>query len=228
MRVPGACGGPGGKLIVGVVSSVLVVMAAACSSSGESSDTLDPLQGTPGDTGSVTTTLGGPVPTGPATVDPASAGSGFVSVHVEVANVGIDETVSLDRASVRRDELDPLSLDATCSALDGGDAMTLSVIDLRRLATGGQVVSAALRTDEPATSPGEFEGTVEIADASQLTTSYDSMIIVDEGGWSGSFEGVAEDGGVASGTFVCSQQAIAPTTTIAIDEGEEVPDTTSP
>jgi hypothetical protein len=160
MRVAGACGGPGGKLIVGVVSSVLVVMAAACSSSGESSDTLDPLQGTPGDTGSVTTTLGGPVPTGPATVDPASAGSGFVSVHVEVANVGIDETVSLDRASVRRDELDPLSLDATCSALDGGDAMTLSVIDLRRLATGGQVVSAALRTDEPATSRGEFEGTV--------------------------------------------------------------------
>ena len=96
------------------------------------------------------------------------------------------------------------------------------MIDLRRLATGGQVVSAALRTDEPATSPGEYEGTVEIADASQLTTSYESMIIVDEGGWSGSFEGVADDGGVASGTFVCSQQAIAPTTTIAIDEGEEV------
>jgi len=228
MRVAGACGGPGGKLIVGVVSGVLIVTAAACSSGGESSDTLDPLQGTPGDTGSVTTTLGGPAPTGPATVDPASAGSGFVSVHVEVANAGIDETVSLDRASVRRDELDPLSLDATCSALDGGDAMTLSVIDLRRLATGGQVVSAALRTDEAATSPGEYEGTVEIADASQLTRSYDSMIIVDEGGWSGSFEGVADDGGVASGTFVCSQQAIAPTTTIAIDEGEEVPDTTTP
>jgi hypothetical protein len=228
MRVAGACGGPGGKLIVGVVSGVLLVMAAACSSSsGESSDTLDPLQGTPGDTGSATT-LAGPAPTGPATVDPASAGAGFVSVHVEVANAGIDETVSLDRASVRRDELDPLSLDATCSALDGGDAIALSVIDLRRLATGGQVVSAALRTDEPATSPGEYEGTVEIADASQLTTSYDSMIIVDEGGWSGSFEGIAENGGVASGTFVCSQQAIAPTTTIAIDEGEEVPDTTSP
>ena len=227
MRVAGACGGPGGKLIVGIVSGVLLVVTAACSSSGESSDTLDPLQGTPGDTGSATT-LGGPAPTGPATVDPASAGSGFVSVHVEVANAGIDETVSLDRASVRRDELDPLSLDATCSALDGGDAMTLSVIDLRRLATGGNVVSAALRTDEPASSPGEYEGTVEIADASQLTTSYDSMIIVDEGGWSGSFEGVADDGGVASGTFVCSQVAIAPTTTIAIDEGEEVPDTTSP
>ena len=198
-------------------------MAAA----GRPSDTLDPLEGTPGDTGSVTT-LGGPAPTGPATVDPATAGSGFVSVHVEVANAGIDETVSLDRASVRRDELDPLSLDATCSALDGGEALTLSVIDLRRLATGGQVVSAAVRTDQAATSPGEYDGMVEIADAGQLTTSYESTIVVDEGGWSGSFEGVAEDGGVASGTFVCSQQAIAPSTTVVIEVGEEIPESTEP
>ena len=227
MRVARACGGPGGKLIIRVASGVLIVLATACGSNGESSDTLDPLQGTPGDTGSVTT-LGGPAPTGPATVDPASAGSGFVSVHVEVATAGIDETVSLDRASVRRDELDPLSLDATCSALDGGEPLALSVIDLRRLATGSQVVSAAVRTDEAATSPGEYDGTVEIADAGQLTRSYESTIVVDEGGWSGSFEGLAEDGGVAKGEFVCSQQAIAPTTTVAIDEGEEVPDTTAP
>ena len=227
MRVARACGGPGGKLIFRIASGLLIVVATACGSSGESSDTLDPLQGTPGDTGSVTT-LGGPAPTGPATVDPAAAGAGFVSVHVEVANAGIDETVSLDRASVRRDELDPLSLDATCSALDGGDAMALSVIDLRRLASGGQVVSAAVRTDEAATSPGEYDGTVEIADASQLTTSYESTIVVDEGGWSGSFEGVDERGGVAKGTFVCSQQAIAPTTTIAIEVGEEVPETSAP
>ena len=227
MRVARACGGLGGKLIIRVVSGVLIAVATACGGSGESSDTLDPLEGTPGDTGSVTT-LGGPAPTGPSTLDPATAGSGFVSVHVQVANAGIDETVSLDRASVRRDELDPLSLDATCSVLDGGEALTLSVIDLRRLGSGSQVVSAALRTDEAATSPGEYDGTVEIADASQLTTSYESTIVLDEGGWSGSFEGVDENGGVASGTFVCSQQAIAPTTTVALDEGEEVPETSEP
>ena len=86
-------------------------------------------------------------PSAPTTLDPALAGSGFVSIHVRLPAVGVDETISLDRALVHADALDPVSLDATCTTLDGGDGLSVSVVDLRRLGAGSRLVSAALRVD---------------------------------------------------------------------------------
>ena len=212
-------------------AAVLLALAlvSGCSGDGESAVTMDPLVGTPGDTGGTTATTPttpAVATTTPASMDVASAAAGFVSVTVQVASEGIDETLALDRAVVPPGELDPLNLDASCSALDGGDPMALSIIDLRRLAAGSHLLSAALRTEEPATAPGEYEGTLEIADAEQLTTSFNVAVLVDEGGRSGSFQGNDEDGNVASGTFVCADQPIDTTTsTVPVDVGEEVPET---
>ena len=46
------------------------------------------------------------------TVDPATAGTGFVSIQVRLPASGVDETLALDRATVSADALDPVSLDA--------------------------------------------------------------------------------------------------------------------
>ena len=208
--------------------AAIVAMLAACGGNGQSSDTLDPLQGDPGDTGASVGTIAGPASTGPATVAPAEAGSGFVTMHVRVAGEGIDESLSLDRGSVRAADLAPLSLNATCTALDGGTSHTVSVIDLRRLGTDSRLVSATLRVDEEGIAAGEYEGTLELADTQQNTTAYDATVVLDEGGWSGTFEGTDDSGNVADGTFLCSAQPVAvTTTTIPADEGEEVPDSLS-
>ena len=66
-------------------------------------------------------------------VDPASAGSGFVSIGVQVASAGIAETLSLDRSTVAADALDAVTLDAICTPLDGGDpasGVRVAVVDL--------------------------------------------------------------------------------------------------
>lgn len=206
-----------------------MLLCGACGGDGASDDTLDPLVGTPGDTSTGESTVAGPASTDVAAIDPAEAGSGFVSLSVQVASEGIDETLTLDRSSVRAADLDPLGLDATCSALDGGDVLTVSVIDLRRLAAGSQLVSATLRSAEPVAGPGEYEGFVELADVEQLTTTYGATIVVDDGASTGSFEGTDDSGNVASGTFTCSVEPVSTTTTTLLtDEGEEVPETSGP
>jgi len=206
---------------------LLMLGVGGCSGEGESTNTMDPLEGTPGDTGGTTATSSAVPTTAPVSVDVAPAAAGFVSVTVQVASEGIDETLALDRAVVPPGELDPLNLDASCSALDGGEPVTLSIIDLRRLGAGSRLLSARLRTEEPATAPGEYDGTLEIADAEQLTTTFNVAVLVDEGGRSGSFQGNDEDGNVASGAFVCADQPTdTTTTTIPVDGGEEVPETT--
>jgi hypothetical protein len=202
------------------LAALAVLAVAACGETAESDDTMAPIQGAPGDTGGTTPTMA-PV----ATTTPVSAGSdgataGFVSVTVQVASEGIDETLALDRAGIAT--LDPLNLNASCTALDGGDPVALSVIDLRRLATGSQLLSVVLRTDEPATAPGEYPAHLEIADAEQVTTTYDVTLMLDEGGSSGTFQGTDEAGNVASGSFVCAAQPVDTTTTIPPDPGEEV------
>ena len=127
------CGGPGGRTIAATAVVALAVLAGC--SGGSSGDTLSPINGSAGTAAAVTTPSGsGPTP-GTA-VDAASAGSGFVQVQVQVGSTGVNETLSLDRATVRKDSLDPASLNATCTPLDGGDTskgIDVTVVDLRTL-----------------------------------------------------------------------------------------------
>ncbi|MGH9271833.1 MAG: hypothetical protein ACRDZ2_11220, partial [Ilumatobacteraceae bacterium] len=133
----------------------------------------------------------------------------------------------IDRAAIPVADLDPLNLNASCSALDGGDPIALSVIDLRRLGAGSRLVSVELHTEEPATAPGEYAAVLEIADDEQLTTSFDVTLQLDEGGRSGVFQGNDGAGNVASGSFVCADQPVDATpTTVPIDPGEQVPEPT--
>lgn len=209
-------------------AGALVLLVAACGGTGQSTDTLDPLSGPQGDTGAAAAaTLAGPATTGATEIDPAQAGSGFVSLSVSVATEGIDETLALDRASVRAEDLDPLSLNAACSTLDGGDVLSVAVIDLRRLATGSRLVSATVTTDDPLTGPGEYPGAVEIADIEQQTMRFAAMVTVADGAGFGGFEGEDGAGNLVTGSFVCADQPIAaPPTTFAADIGEEVPGST--
>ena len=211
-----------------VLASLTMATVAlfGCGDSEASDDTMAPIEGAPGDTG-------GTAPTVPdvVTTPPASAGVGgavgFVSVNVQVASEGVDETLAIDRAAIPAADLDPLNLNASCSALDGGDPISVSVIDLRRLGAGSRLVSVELHTEEPATAAGEHAAILEIADIEQLTTSFEVTLQLDEGGRSGSFEGTDDAGNVASGSFVCADQPVDTTTTIPLDPGEEVPEPTT-
>ncbi len=172
-----------------------------------------------------------PVTTGPAgtSVDPSTAGAGFVSIGVQVASAGIAETISLDRSSVPAASLDPVSLDATCTPLDGGDpaaGVVVSVVDLRRLA-GDQLVSAVLRFGDAA--PGDHDMTLELGDANQVATSYTGTVTVADDGMAGTFQGADGGGTPVSGSFACAAEAIATTTTLVpLDAGEEVPEGETP
>ncbi|CAN5845827.1 MAG: hypothetical protein ACR2HP_04915 [Ilumatobacteraceae bacterium] len=204
-----------------------LVLLAGCGGDGGAADTLAPIEGAAGDTGGTTATPPTLSMTTAGAVD-AGAAAGFVSVTVQVASAGIDETLALDRASVPATALDPLNLDATCSALDGGDPVALSIIDLRRLAAGSRLVSAALHTEEPATAPGEHAGRLKIADAEQLTTDYEVAIQVTDGGRSGTFGGSDEGGNPISGSWVCADEPVAPpSTSIQPVPSEPEPDGTS-
>ena len=117
------------------------------------------------------------IPTAPA----GPAGSGFVSFQVRLGASGIDEAIALDRATVAESQLDPISLDAYCTALDGGDGYVASVTDLRRLSTGSRIVSVVLRIEADVPGPGTYEGTLDVGDAQQTTTRYSGPVTLDEG-----------------------------------------------
>lgn len=209
-------------------ATVAVAMAAAvlggCGDDDSASNTLIPLDGAPGASGPDATSTGDVEVSVDTAVDPAQAGVGFVSIQVRLPSAGIDETLSLDRATLRADALNPVSLDATCTALDGGDGMTVSVVDLNRLAAGSRLVSAALRTAGPPTA-GTHDVTLDVGAADQVTTTYTGTVELTDGGWSGTFETADAAGNAASGTFVCSDAPIATTTAPPDTGGEEVPDT---
>lgn len=158
-----------------------------------------------------------------------ATGSGFVSIDVQVASTGIDESISLDRATLPTSALDPVSLDATCSPLDGADpegGVVVSVVDLRRLA-GSRLVSAVLRYGDAAA--GEHDMILEIGSAEQVTTVYTGSVDVAEGGLAGTFDGVDAGGTPVTGSFACAAEAIVTTTTgVPLDAGEEVPDGSVP
>jgi hypothetical protein len=222
------CGGPGGRTIA--AAAVVALAALAGCSGGSSGDTLSPINGSAGTSPAVTAPAGsGPTP-GTA-LDPASAGSGFVQVQVQVGASGVDETLSLDRATVRKDSLDPVSLDATCTPLDGGDTsqgVDVTVVDLRRLGSS-QVISAALHIDGPPTA-GEHDATLQLGGKDQSTTSYTGTVELDDGGLGGTIKMTDAAGNQLTGSFACAAAPL-PTTTAVPDTGgdnEAVPDTPAP
>jgi hypothetical protein len=223
------CAWPGGRTIAATVVVALAVVAGC--TGGSSGDTLSPIDGSAGTAPAVTTPSGsGPTPG--AAVDPASAGSGFVQVQVQVGSTGVNETLSLDRATVSKDSLDPASLNATCTPLDGGDTskgVDVTVVDLRRLAGGNQLISAELHVDG-APEQGEHEATLQLGAGDQKTTAYRGTVELADGGWGGTLEMTDAGGNSLTGSFACADQPL-PTTTAVPDTGgdnEAVPDTPAP
>lgn len=214
-----------GAVAAGVVAAVLI---GACGGDDSSDDTLGPLDVTSSASVPGVSPTGDVAASAQTTVDPAQAGSGFVSIQVRLPAVGVDETISLDRASVHADALDPVHLNATCTPLDGGDGLTVSVVDLRRLGAGARVVSAALRV-EGDTTAGPHDVTLDVSGADQVTTQYTGTVELADGAWSGTFEVADAAGTTASGNYVCSDVAVVTTTTApAVGGGEEVPGSEAP
>ncbi len=177
------CARPGGRTTAATVVVALTVLAG-CNGGSSDDATLSPINGSAGTVASVTTPSGSG-PTQGTTLDPATAGSGFVQVHVQVGATGVDETLSLDRATVKKAALDPATLNATCTPLDGGDTskgVDVTVVDLRRLASNDQLISAVLHV-EGAPEAGEHEATLKLGGANQTETAYQGTVDLAEGGW---------------------------------------------
>ncbi|MBA3606390.1 MAG: hypothetical protein M3487_00215 [Actinomycetota bacterium] len=214
------------RLLAGITGGVLV-MASSCSGGDDPSDTLGPLDTTaPASVG--TAVSAGSVATSGATTPSGPVGSGFVSIQIRLASSGIEEVIALDRATVAAADLVPISLDAGCTALDGGDGLDVAVTDLRRLSGGNRVISARLHVDPPTDAPGAYEGTLEIGDGQQVVTTYRGDVTLDEGMASGSFDVTDDSGGVATGSFVCAAQPVTTTTAPVSGGGEQVPGASAP
>ena len=221
------CGWPGGRTLAGAV--VALTLVTGCSSD-DSGDTLTPVDGDAGTVPAVTTPSGsGPTP-GTA-LDPATAGAGFVQVQVAVGATGVDETLSLDRATVKKDSLDPAILNATCTPLDGGDTsqgLDVTVVDLRRLGTY-RLISVVLHVDG-APKAGEHDATLQLGGSDQTTTAYTGTVELADGGAEGTLEMTDAAGNSLTGSFACAAEPL-PTTTAVPDTGgdnEAVPDTPAP
>lgn len=209
----------------GAAAGLVVVVVSSCAGDGDPSSTLGPLDSTAPVSGAGTGgTVGAPGgSTGPA----GPVGAGFVSIQVRLAASGVDEVISLDRATAAADELDSVSLDAGCTILDGGDGLDVAVTDLRRLSTGSRVVSARLHIDPPVDAPGVYDGSLEIGDGQQVVTTYTGAVTVADGLASGSFDVTDDRGGVATGSFVCAAEPVVTTTAPPLGGGEEVPGQTT-
>lgn len=191
--------------------ALAVATVGGCGSSESSDDTLPPV-GT-----FETTPASGPTVTTPISTAPSGpTGSGVVRIAVRLEGRGIVEELLLDRSTVTEAELDPIALDATCTAIDGGDegdGLTVSVVDLRRLRTGQRLLSATLVVPGEA-GPGEHTGTLEVGDAAQQTARFEGRVVIDQGAASGAFELQDSRGASATGAFACGADvASLPTTT---------------
>jgi hypothetical protein len=201
---------------------VAALVVAACADDDDTVDTLDPL-----DDGQSTVTEaateGSSTGTGSGSIAPPSsaafqaAGEGTVRIQVRLAASALDETLSLDRAKIPADELDPISLFASCTALDGaaatGGSYLVRVIDLRRLTSDNELVAAALSVDSLVEVPGAYDVTLELSDVTHTSTTYSGTLTVDRGLNAGTFEVVDERGGAATGSFSCTRPQPPPTTT---------------
>ena len=216
-------GGRGRGWIRGVLVAAFVL--AGCSDDDATDVTLGPLDAT-GVTTAGSSTDTAALAAGVSTTPPAgTAGAGYVSIQVRLPAAGIDETLSLDRATVSADALDPVNLDAFCTPLDGGAEMAASVVDLRRLSDGSRLISAALSIAGGVTA-GEHDATLVVSGADQSTTTFIGTAVLEDGGWSGTFEAADASGNAATGGFTCASAAVETTTTQPTGSGEEVPETT--
>ena len=191
-------------------------LAGSCSSDSTSDDTLGPLDGSAATATGIPTGTAPPDSAAPATPTPAAgpAGAGVVRLAVRLSSSGTDEILLLDRGTVAADQLDPVSLDAACTALDGGPGLTVSVIDLSRVTAGQRLLSASLRVDGDVAGAGDYTGMLEVGDADQQLTRFEGAVRVDEGLASGTFDLVDGAGNSATGSFACAaDQASLPTTT---------------
>jgi hypothetical protein len=215
----------GRRGMVLIAIAVAAVAGAACGDDDAGGDTLAPI-GSAGDGAAITVgTVTDASGTDGTAVDPALAGAGFVAITVRTP--GIDETISLDRATVNAADLDPISLNATCTGLDGGTGVEVAVVDLRRLGSGAQLVSASLRAEGDVVAGGEFEGTLDLGGVDQATTSYTGAVSVLPGGLSGGFTVTDAGGNVATGEYQCANEPMAPPSSLpAGTGGEETPETT--
>jgi hypothetical protein len=224
------CGRPGGRTAAATVIALAVTAVVAGCSGDSSGDTLSPVNGSAGTVAAVTTPSGSG-PTAGTAVDAASAGSGYVQVQVQVGATGVDETLSLDRATVRKDSLDPASLNATCTPLDGGDAskgIDVTVVDLRRMVSN-RVISVVLHVDGQPTA-GEHDATLQLGGSDQTTTAYTGTVDLAEGAAEGTLEMTDAAGNSLTGSFACAAEPL-PTTTAVPDTGgdnEAVPGTPAP
>jgi hypothetical protein len=200
---------------------LVALVLAACADDDDTVDTLDPLQNGQSTVTGTATEGSSPDTTSDGLSVPSSApfqaaGEGMVSIQVRLAASGLDETLSLDRATIPADELDPISLFASCTAIDGaaaaGEVYVVRVIDLRRLTSDDELVAAALSVDTPLAAPGEYDVTLELSDVTQKSTTYSGTLTVDRGLSAGTFEVVDERGNAATGSFSCTRPP-PPTTT---------------
>ena len=90
--------------------------------------------------------------------------------------------------------------------------MAVRVVDLRRLADGSRLISAALNV-AGGMAAGEHDATLEVSGADQSTTTFTGTAVLAEGGWSGTFEAADASGNTASGSFTCAAAPVETTTT---------------
>jgi len=205
----------GARAVAVAVVLAGVLIGAACAEDSASDDTLGRLDGSAATAPSVPTGTAATATAATAAAAPAGpAGAGVVRLAVRLSSSGTDEVLMLDRGTVAADQLDPVSLDATCTALDGGSGLTVSVIDLSRLTAGQRLLSAALRIDGDVPGAGDYTGTLEVGDADQQLTRFEGAVRVDNGLASGTFDVADGAGNSATGSFACAaDEASLPTTT---------------
>ncbi|MFV0306580.1 MAG: hypothetical protein ACK5OX_02415 [Desertimonas sp.] len=214
-------------------AALLAVAAGACTSGADGDDTLPPV-------GTLEmTSIGGSAPTSAGSASPPSpsvssvpagpVGSGVVRIAVRLEGQGIVEELMLDRSTVAVADLDSIALDATCTAIDGGDGgdgLTVSVVDLRRLRAGQRLVSAMLTVPGDA-GPGEHTGRLDVGDAAQQTARYEGAVVIDEGAASGSFDLRDGRGAAATGSFACATDVGSLPTTTTVPAPTLPPDGTA-
>ncbi len=89
---------------VRIVGLLLAAVAlGACSDDDASDVTLGPLDATGVTTAGPASGTGGPADGPATTIAAGAAGAGFVSIQVRLPALGVDETLSLDRATVSAD-----------------------------------------------------------------------------------------------------------------------------
>lgn len=200
------------------VGAVALAALAACSPSSEADDTLTPV----GSGASVVATVPGSTPTGPL-------GSGVVQMSIDLN--GSREELLLDRSTMAVSALDPITLDARCTGLDGGDGYVVSIVDVRRLSAGQELVSAVLRATDDAepVTVGEHPAVLELGTSQQQVSRFEGVMVLDPTRSSGTFDVSAAAGGGATGSFACADDAASlPTTTttpVVVASAESVADT---